>query len=388
MKDEGSIRILFTGDLAYDGDELEVATGRREYGGLENHLQEIKADIGEPDLLIVNLEGPIGKGGDPKSKTAAILRSDRSVVKWLQGFPHVVCNLANNHIMDFGVPTFEHTLNALKQAELHTVGAGLTSSLAAEPLQIEIKGIRLAILAFTTDEEHVGSILARDAEPGASALPSAEVLANRVAELSRSADAVVVILHWGREYFEYPTPEQVRVTRALIKAGARLVIGHHPHVQQGFDADEKYLACYSIGNFLLPPQRSANGRLQFRKPSSRRFMLVETCISKREIKSYRFLSGFWDKRFRLIPYRGKRALAFESGLRDLSFPPRRDDYEEFWTEYSSARRAELRREELFDVLRKAFSREWRTNLKSLSFEDLRRNTNRLRKLAGMLRKGL
>jgi poly-gamma-glutamate synthesis protein (capsule biosynthesis protein) len=44
---------------------------------------------------------------------------------------------------------------------------------------------------------------------------------------------------------------QVTAARALVDAGADLVIGHHPHVLQGIEAHGRGVIAYSLGNFLF-----------------------------------------------------------------------------------------------------------------------------------------
>ena len=46
------------------------------------------------------------------------------------------------------------------------------------------------------------------------------------------ADFKVVSLHWGYEFEFYPDPDVVRIGREIIRAGADVVMGTHPHVIQ------------------------------------------------------------------------------------------------------------------------------------------------------------
>ena len=72
-----------------------------------------------------------------------------------------------------------------------------------------------------------------------------------VRKYARTADHLLVSLHWGIEYYTRPTPEQVQIGRALVDAGASLVVGHHPHIPQGMEVYRGGLICYSLGNFLF-----------------------------------------------------------------------------------------------------------------------------------------
>ena len=42
----------------------------------------------------------------------------------------------------------------------------------------------------------------------------------------------VVAIHWGHEFEGYPTVPQMAVARALVRAGADVIIGAHAHVTQ------------------------------------------------------------------------------------------------------------------------------------------------------------
>jgi len=63
----------------------------------------------------------------------------------------------------------------------------------------------------------------------------------------------VVSFHWGTERKYTPDPRQVDLARFVIDCGADLVLGHHPHVAQGFGFYKGKLIVYSAGNFVFSP---------------------------------------------------------------------------------------------------------------------------------------
>ena len=65
----------------------------------------------------------------------------------------------------------------------------------------------------------------------------------------QGAELVIVAPHWGTEGTYQPTPEQVRVGRAAIDAGADIVYGSHPHVLQPIEEYNGGVIFYSMGNF-------------------------------------------------------------------------------------------------------------------------------------------
>jgi poly-gamma-glutamate synthesis protein (capsule biosynthesis protein) len=72
-----------------------------------------------------------------------------------------------------------------------------------------------------------------------------------VRDLDRRVDVVVVLPHWGTQYTHRPEPVQRRVGRALVRAGADLVVGGHPHWVQGVDLVDGVPVAHSLGNFVF-----------------------------------------------------------------------------------------------------------------------------------------
>ncbi len=67
----------------------------------------------------------------------------------------------------------------------------------------------------------------------------------------RGADLVVVQLHGGFQFSETGSGWLQHVARRSIDAGADVVIGHHPHVLQGFEWHRGKLIAYSLGNLVF-----------------------------------------------------------------------------------------------------------------------------------------
>jgi poly-gamma-glutamate synthesis protein (capsule biosynthesis protein) len=66
----------------------------------------------------------------------------------------------------------------------------------------------------------------------------------------RTADVVVVYLHWGTDYTGCPNPLQRRTARALARAGADVVVGTHAHRVQGAGWLGRTYVGYGLGNFV------------------------------------------------------------------------------------------------------------------------------------------
>ena len=199
------------------------------------------------DIAIGNLECPLSVEGGPIDKRY-LFRAHPGHADALAWAGLDVVSLANNHLLDFGQAGLEQTLEALQGSGVAHLGAGLTVEEAHSPWIREVKGRRIAFLAYAASRWE-----------GSPELPTKEqvsfadlaTIGEDVQRASHLADLVVVIMHLGTEYQLHPDEEQLAVSRVAIDAGACLVIGHHPHVVQGTETYQGGFIAYSLGNFVF-----------------------------------------------------------------------------------------------------------------------------------------
>lgn len=215
------------------------------------------------DITIGNLECPISERGDPAGKKYTF-RAPKAAADSLHQAGFDLVSLANNHVLDYGIPALEDTLGALAEANVLTVGAGMDANQAYAPIMMEVEGIRIAFLAFTdvpTIDFDYQLWEAGSEKPGiAWAHPDRMISAIQAAK--KEADLVVVLLHNGYEIVQKVSALQQETAHLAIDSGATLVIGSHPHVLQRIEAYQDGLIVYSMGNFvfdnfLFPPNYSA-----------------------------------------------------------------------------------------------------------------------------------
>jgi poly-gamma-glutamate capsule biosynthesis protein CapA/YwtB (metallophosphatase superfamily) len=93
--------------------------------------------------------------------------------------------------------------------------------------------------------------VARRGHGGAARYSGAAVGKSITTARSAGADLVVVQLHGGFQFAETSSAFFRNAARTAVDAGADLVIGHHPHVVQGFEFYKDTLIAYSLGNFVF-----------------------------------------------------------------------------------------------------------------------------------------
>lgn len=219
---------------------------------MENHLR-----CG--DIVFGNLENPITPGREIMMPEMT-LRADPGVETALREAGFTVLSLANNHMADFGFQGLLDTLQYLDRAGVGHTGAGKTEAEALASKIIEVKGIKLAFLAFTDPALVPDSYLAGAEHPGV-AFGEPEKVRAAVQDAGEKADFVVVSMHAGTEYEPAPDLAQTRMARLAVDAGADLVLGHHPHVVQKIEKYKGKYIMYSLGNFVFDQKWSRATRV-------------------------------------------------------------------------------------------------------------------------------
>ncbi len=207
------------------------------------------------DLLLGNLEAVAGASGVPVLKSYNF-RFDPRALESLASAGFSYLSLANNHSFDFGRQGFVESLGALAASGIGTSGVGRDQNHAEAPYVVSIKGTEIRVLSFGAfPADPKGFDGRRDARAAGDA---AGMLWLDDAGLAAAARAFspqsfnIAFVHGGEEWNTRPTPQQESSYRALVNAGADLVIGSHPHVIQGLEARGGALIAYSLGNFIFP----------------------------------------------------------------------------------------------------------------------------------------
>lgn len=224
------ITITAVGDCTLGGNVPtgydRVFAGYAEKYGYDYFFQNVRSLFENDDLTIVNLEGPLTTSDDKRSGRKFNFRGDPDYVNILSGSSVEICNVANNHALDYGESGFAETVEVLHEA-------GIGASGFSEVYMEEIKGVRVCSLGFTEWAY------------------SEEQIEQAVSLARKNCDLLLVSIHWGDERVYEPLERQRKLGRAIIDAGADIVIGNHSHVYGGVELyNDKYII-YSLGNFCF-----------------------------------------------------------------------------------------------------------------------------------------
>jgi poly-gamma-glutamate synthesis protein (capsule biosynthesis protein) len=222
--------------------------GILEAKGADHFFREASGLLRGADVVFGNLEAPLTEASDPnlqiKPADEPFLRADPRSAGALSRAGFNAMSLANTHINDFGGEGIESTRAALHSCGISYTGAGLGHRQAREPATWTRGDQRLGLLAYT---DH-GVLPSREWGVAPLRLP---LMVRDVRALRAKGFRVVVSIHTGVDFCDYPFPFTIRLARSLVDAGADLVLGHHPHVLQGWERYRGGVILYSLGNFVF-----------------------------------------------------------------------------------------------------------------------------------------
>jgi poly-gamma-glutamate capsule biosynthesis protein CapA/YwtB (metallophosphatase superfamily) len=208
---------------------------------------EVRAALGEADLVVLNLECCISERGRPWNAPGKpfFFRAPPRAVELLALLGTDCVTLANNHALDYGFNALADTLEHLARAGIATVGAGPDLERARRPATLAAGGLRVAVLGVT---DHPPDFAAGPDRPGVAFADLGRRLPDWLAEGVGAADAEVVLVtpHWGPNMTSEPVGHVRRAAAALVDAGATLIAGHSAHVPHGVAGP----VLYDLGDFL------------------------------------------------------------------------------------------------------------------------------------------
>ncbi len=245
----GKVILSFTGDVLLGG----LVRWAVHQSGADYPWAQVAPKLRVTDLTVVNLESPVSNRGTPQPGKEFTFEGEAGSLAGAARAGIDLVNLANNHTLDYGPEALLDTLEELKKNGIRWVGAGRSAAEAAAPAFFQVNGLRLAFLGFTdVVPASVGwPWTAGENYPGVATTRDETAMLAAVREAKGSADAVIVLVHWGVEGSRQPESAQRRLAQKLVEAGATVIIGHHPHVLQGFQFALDRFVAWSLGNFIF-----------------------------------------------------------------------------------------------------------------------------------------
>jgi poly-gamma-glutamate synthesis protein (capsule biosynthesis protein) len=200
--------------------------------------------------------------GDPVAGKKYHFRSPAASFEALRAAGVDVVNMANNHALDYGSVGMDDTFDAIASSKLPVVGIGRNAAEAFRPYRTTVNGQRIAIFGAVDwlEPALVSQWSATDSQPGLAFSIDRTRLVDAIRAVRSDVDTVVAFLHWGTEETYCASSEQEDLARAVIDAGADIVVGSHAHRVFGAGRMGTAFVAYGLGNFVYFREDGESGR--------------------------------------------------------------------------------------------------------------------------------
>lgn len=212
-------------------------------------FKDIKPYIKTFDLAFINQETILG-GKELGLSSYPCFNSPHELGDAIIDAGFNLISLANNHVLDRGEAAIASSIGYWQSQKIIYSGSEIDENIN-QVKYFNMNGIDFAFVAYTYGTNgikhpqmkmHLANIYDRD-----------KALAD-IKEARAVVDVIIVSMHWGNEYENYPSQTQIAQSEYLASLGVDIIIGHHPHVIQPVDRIEldnhSTFIIYSLGNFL------------------------------------------------------------------------------------------------------------------------------------------
>ncbi|MEU1145912.1 CapA family protein [Streptomyces sp. NPDC005901] len=251
--DGPSFTVAAAGDILIHPQLTEQArkdakkTGKGEKGlDFRPMMAGVKPVISKADLGICHFEPVVGKPGGPFRSYPDFLVPPQ-IATAVKDVGYDQCSSVSNHTLDHGPAGVTRTLNTLDKAGLRHTGSARSAAEAAKPLITEVKGVKVAQIAFAFGFN--GREVPKNKPWIANKNDFDAIAAAEKKARAAGAEVVILSIHWGRENQPNASGPQLKLARRIAReTGINLVIGHHAHVVQPMEKVDGTWIAYGLGN--------------------------------------------------------------------------------------------------------------------------------------------
>lgn len=302
----------------------------------------VKQIFRQGDVGFCQLETNLSFKGTPSSQARLPMRAHPKSAKAIKEAGFNVVSFAGNHCMDWGREAFFDTIQSLEDQNISVIGVGKDIEEARRPAHFEIKGTKVAFLAYNSilpmaywaEVDRPGCVPIRawtfyeqieHDQPGTPGkvhtFPHRDDLKAMKEDIQKAKsenDIIILSMHWGIHFVPAQLADYQReVARIAIDHGADLILGHHPHILKGIEVYNGKVIFYSLGNFAIEaPGAFMNGLYESRShkeietlnpewktddeyplpPETRKTMINKCIIKEKAIHRVSFLPAYLNIR--------------------------------------------------------------------------------------------
>lgn len=254
-----SATVRTLGEIAIQDNILSAAKTETSYDFVPM-LEHIKQVVGNADLTIADVEGAMGGEGETGYTGGGSLNTPPQLMLALMDAGVDMLTLANDHALDTYWSGLEATIENCNKCGMDYMGAALTQEEHDTPNIVEVNGIDIAFLNYTTSLNGMEKSSESAALTyGVNLVTNSNCAKDVQAAKEAGADVIVAYVSWGTMFQRTPDDAQQKIALILANAGVDVIIGYNPHtvqpafnleVQQEDGTTKQVLCLCATGNFL------------------------------------------------------------------------------------------------------------------------------------------
>jgi poly-gamma-glutamate synthesis protein (capsule biosynthesis protein) len=202
-------------------------------------VEKIKPYFADADFALVDLEGPVTTNKSISiysrigSRENYVFTFAPESLRALESMGIDLVSIGNNHILNQGHNGLISTKKYLNDITIPFIGDPDETD---KTYIKDIKGVKFAFINYNDfDGNH----------------ESKNNIIEKIKDISKSSDYIVVYTHWGVEYVATAGENYQNLAHQFVDAGADLVAGAHPHVIQQNETYKNKPIFYSLGNLVM-----------------------------------------------------------------------------------------------------------------------------------------
>lgn len=247
------INIVSTGDILCETGILEAAYNKEDNTyDFEDMFSNIKKYVEEADITLSSLETNFVDGENYSGRLK--YNAPLELLDTMKNLGIDIINTANNHSLDYGFRGIESTINHIQEAGFENIGTYKTEEDSTQILIKDIKGIKIAFLAYTYGITSNPKNL-EESPYSLNIIQKEKMVSDIKKSKEEGADFTFLLMHWGDVDSSVQNDEQKHLADFLFENGADFILGTHPASIQPMEVRENsqgknIFIAYSTGNFI------------------------------------------------------------------------------------------------------------------------------------------
>ena len=255
-----SASIRFIGEIAIDDNVLSAALQPDGSYSFADMLSTAAGAVGNADYTVANVEGSMGGIGSGYSGRTNF-NSPEILISELKDIGVDMLTLANDHALDTGFDGLLNTIANCQDAGMEYVGAAVTQEEHDTPKLIEINGINVCFLNYTSTLNSREKSAGSDAvKYGVNLAAKSDSRKDAKAAREAGADVIIAVVSWSEDGETRIDSTQKKIAQILVESGVDAIIGYGPRNTQAVlwldttddegNVTDSTICAISLGTFL------------------------------------------------------------------------------------------------------------------------------------------